>query len=172
MRTSTLVIISIITIVSVLTWLVSIWQYDTMMSSMMTFYNPSALSLFVLIWTAGMAAMMFPAIVPMILVYNRLIVTNRTKNNADVGNSQIIYHKSNGNPNEDINNKIRHEMEGGGEKRISLNSLRSKLGSRSYDIVLFVSTYLAIWALTGLVLLVGWSLLYDAIFSHLEDQRV
>jgi predicted metal-binding membrane protein len=172
MRTSTLVILSIIAIVSVLTWLVSIWQYDAMMSSMMTFYNPSALSLFVLIWTAGMAAMMFPAIVPMILVYNRLIDTNKTKNNAGVGNSQIIYHKSSGIPNEDINNKIRHQMEGGGEKKNSLNSLKSKLGSRSYDIVLFVSAYLAIWALTGLTLLVGWSLLFDTIFSHLEDQPV
>jgi predicted metal-binding membrane protein len=50
-----------------------------MMSSMMTFYNPAALSLFVIIWTAGMAAMMFPAIVPMILVYNRLIDTIKSK---------------------------------------------------------------------------------------------
>ncbi|HZA71270.1 MAG TPA: DUF2182 domain-containing protein [Nitrososphaeraceae archaeon] len=58
----------------------SIWQYDAMMSSMTTFYhNPAALTLFVVIWIAGMAAMMFPAIVPMILIYNRLIDTN---NNA------------------------------------------------------------------------------------------
>ena len=48
-----------------------------MMSSTVTFYhNPAALFLFVVIWTAGMAAMMFPAIVPMILVFNRLINTN------------------------------------------------------------------------------------------------
>jgi predicted metal-binding membrane protein len=47
---------------------------------MTTFYhNPAALTLFVVIWIAGMAAMMFPAIVPMILIYNRLIDTN---NNA------------------------------------------------------------------------------------------
>ena len=63
MKTSTLVIIFIVVLISALTWLVSIWQYDAMMSSMMTFYNPAALSLFVVIWTAGMAAMMFPAIV-------------------------------------------------------------------------------------------------------------
>jgi hypothetical protein len=92
MRTSTLVIISVIVIISVLTWLVSIWQYDAMMSSMMTFYNPSALSLFVVVWTAGMAAMMFPAIVPIILAYNRLIDTNKTKNNVGVGNTQLTYH--------------------------------------------------------------------------------
>jgi len=77
MNTSTLVIIAIIISISLLTWLVSIWQYDPMMSSMMTFYhNPAALSLFVAIWTAGMAAMMFPAIIPMILVFSRLINAN------------------------------------------------------------------------------------------------
>jgi predicted metal-binding membrane protein len=107
---------------------------------MMTFYSPSALSLFVVIWTAGMAAMMFPAIVPMILVYNRLIDTSNTKNNAGDGNSQIIHHKSNNDPNDNDIEEAEHE-------RSALNSLRSKLGSKSYDIILFVSAYLAIWAL-------------------------
>lgn len=43
---------------------------------MMMFYDPVAVSLFTAIWTAGMAAMMFPAITPMILLYNRMIKTN------------------------------------------------------------------------------------------------
>ena len=60
--------------VSAVTWLVSKDQPD-MMTAMMT-YNPTAISLFVLSWTAGMAAMMFPAISPMVLLYNKLIKTN------------------------------------------------------------------------------------------------
>lgn len=70
-----------------------------MMASMMTFYDPTALSLFVVIWTAGMAAMMFPAIVPMIIVYNRLIETNKSKNSAGIGTSQLTYHESNDSTN-------------------------------------------------------------------------
>ena len=65
-------------------WLVSIQQYNTMMSTMMMFYNPIALSIFTLIWTTGMAAMMFPAISPMVLLYDRLIKGN---NNNSVNTS-------------------------------------------------------------------------------------
>jgi len=36
-------------------------------------YDPLAISLFTASWTVGMAAMMFPAITPMALLYNRLI---------------------------------------------------------------------------------------------------
>jgi predicted metal-binding membrane protein len=165
MRTSALVIISVVIIISVLTWLVSIWQYDVMMSSMMTFYNPSALSLFVIIWTAGMAAMMFPAIVPMILVYNRLIDTSRTKNNTGIGSSQLSYHESDDGSND-------NDIEETGHEGSALKRLRSKLRSKSYDIILFGSAYLAIWALTGIILLVGWSLLFGTIFSHLGESNV
>ena len=161
MRTSTLVIISITVIISVLTWLVSIWQYDAMMSSMMTFYNPSALSLFVVIWTAGMAAMMFPAIIPMILVYNRLIAGS----NTGIENSQSTYHES----NDGLNDSDEEEDE---NKHSVLCSLTSKLRSKTYDIILFVSAYLAIWALTGIILLVGWSLLFDTLLLHQGDQLV
>jgi predicted metal-binding membrane protein len=132
---------------------------------MMTFYNPSALSLFVVIWTAGMAAMMFPAIVPMILVYNRLIDNNKTENNAGDGNNQLIYHKRNDDPNDNDIQQAENELS-------AVNSLRSKLRSKSYDIIIFASAYLAIWALTGIILLVGWSLLLDTIVSHLGDQLV
>ena len=43
--------------------------------------NPEALSLFTVIWTAGMAAMMFPAISPMVLLYDRMI-KNKSNNEA------------------------------------------------------------------------------------------
>ena len=56
MKNTPSLIIIIVVSISLLAWFVSIWQYDTMMSSMMTFYySPAALSLFVVIWTAGMA---------------------------------------------------------------------------------------------------------------------
>jgi predicted metal-binding membrane protein len=41
-----------------------------MMAAMMN-YNPIAISLFNISWTIGMAAMMFPAITPMVLLYTR-----------------------------------------------------------------------------------------------------
>ncbi len=63
---------------SILTWIISFQQYDSMMSSMMTIFSPVSLALFATIWTAGMAAMMFPAIIPMVLMYNRLV----TKDNS------------------------------------------------------------------------------------------
>ncbi len=49
-----------------LSWLLSVIQPD-MMNLMMT-YNPILISLFTASWTAGMASMMFPAILPMVLL--------------------------------------------------------------------------------------------------------
>ena len=43
--------------------------------------NPIAISIFTVSWTIGMAAMMFPAIVPMVVLYNRLIVGNNDNDN-------------------------------------------------------------------------------------------
>ena len=164
MKPSTLVIIAIVTSISLLTWLVSIWQYDTMMLSMMTFYhNPAALSLFVVIWTAGMAAMMFPAIVPMILVFNRLINTNNaTSNNPGKSNtnSQMAYHRSS-------NDGVGYPEDEGGNKSNIIHRLRNTLQSKPVDIILFVSAYLAIWALTGVALLVGWSFFFDTLLPQL-----
>jgi hypothetical protein len=64
-----------------LSWLLSATQPD-MMNVMMT-YNPVLVLLFTASWTAGMAAMMFPAIVPMVLLYNRLI-TNKPSQSSTV----------------------------------------------------------------------------------------
>src|SRR5919205_4324537 len=55
-------------------WIASINQPDMMVA--MTTYNPLLISVFTASWTAGMAAMMFPAITPMVLMYNRF-VTNK-----------------------------------------------------------------------------------------------
>lgn len=56
---------------SVVSWLASQAFQNDMMSAMGA---PSALSLsvFTSVWTVGMAAMMFPAIVPMVMLYRRL----------------------------------------------------------------------------------------------------
>ena len=164
MKTSTLVIIAIVISITLLTWLVSIWQYDAMMFSMMTFYhNPAALSLFVVLWTAGMAAMMFPAIVPMILVFNRLVNTNNaTSNNPDNSNSngQMAYHSSS-------NDGMEYSAAEGGDKSNITHRLSNILQSKLPNIILFVSAYLAIWALTGVILLVGWSFFFDTLLPQL-----
>src|ERR671915_2016639 len=87
MKTIQLILISLLVFISAVTWVLSVQQYDTMMDAMMTFYNPTALSLFTVIWTAGMAAMMFPAITPMILLYDRLI---KTDNNTSGSNDEAL----------------------------------------------------------------------------------
>lgn len=115
---------------SALAWIASINQPDMMVA--MTTYNPLSISVFTASWTAGMAAMMFPAITPMVLMYNRF-VTNR-KNNR--GNYSSV--------------TIQEEKEGKATSSTttSFPSLRT---------ILFVGSYLLVWALTGIVLLLGWS---------------
>ena len=131
---------------------------------MMAFYhNPAALSLFMGLWTTGMVAMMFPAIIPMILVFNRLINTNNaTSNNPGNSNTddQMAYHRSS-------NDGMRYPAEEGGDKRNFIHRWRNILQSKSPNIILFVLAYLAIWAVTGVVLLVGWSLFFDILLSQL-----
>ncbi|MGH9922360.1 MAG: DUF2182 domain-containing protein [Nitrososphaerales archaeon] len=115
--------------VSAVTWFVSKDQPD-MMVAMMT-YNPTAISLFVLSWTAGMAAMMFPAISPMVLLYNKLIKGN---------NGETV-----------------------------------SVPSHSFRMLLFVGCYLAVWALTGLALLLMWSIPMNAFLMEVgrnESQLV
>ena len=93
-----------------------------MMNAKMASSSALSVSLFVAVWTAGMAAMMFPAISPVVLLYNRLV--------KDGGSNTTLV------------------VEGG-------------RGRYSVKMSLFVGCYLAVWALTGLVLLLGWSLLLN-----------
>ena len=67
--------------ISLIAWLFSIKDPDMliMMEAMMTL-NPIAISIFTISWTIGMISMMFPAIVPMVILYNRLIVGNNNNN--------------------------------------------------------------------------------------------
>jgi predicted metal-binding membrane protein len=100
------------------------------MMAAMTTYNPLAISLFAASWTAGMAAMMFPAIVPMVLLYNAF-VTNKAR--GAQGSSVTIQQESKPRPS-----------------------------SRSLRIALFVGSYLLVWAVTGVALLLGWSVVMNS----------
>ena len=103
-------------------WAASQALQADMMNAMMAPSSALSMSLFVAVWTAGMAAMMFPAISPVVLLYNRLV--------KDGGSNTALV------------------VEGG-------------RGRYSVKMSLFVGCYLAVWALTGLVLLLGWSLLLN-----------
>ena len=155
--------------ISAMMWIVSIQQYDTMMSMMMMFYNPLALSVFTLIWTTGMAAMMFPAISPMVLLYDRLIKNSNnnssTSNNGRVkeGKSTLIVGKE---EKEDIGQR---------ETKKSLSSsLMAFLPRPSYSfkIILFVGSYLAIWALTGIAILLAWSFPINYFFMGMNSYLI
>jgi len=111
-----------------ISWLLSTYQPD-MMNTMNT-YNPILIALFTATWTAGMAAMMFPAIVPMVLLYNKL-VTNRQSESSEV----IIQPKS----------------------------------SHFLKVILFIGMYLVVWTLTGIGLLLGWSVPMNSLAQFNEN---
>src|SRR5262249_50131326 len=79
-RIQKIIFISIISIATI-SWVLSKDQPD-MMAAMMN-YNPVAILLFTISWTIGMAAMMFPAITPMVLLYTRLIKRSNTSSDGD-----------------------------------------------------------------------------------------
>jgi len=178
MKTTSLIIITVVVSIAVFAWFVSIWQYDTMMSAMMTvYYNPVALSLFVVIWTAGMAAMMFPAIIPMVLFYNRLIDSSSKGSKGNLhshDSSQMLYH-SQGNTNSDTgnnsNSKNHNSTPGSANqdqnKHRKIYNLSYVFRLKTYYMVIFILSYLAIWAIIGIVLLIGWSYALDILLTQL-----
>ena len=99
-----------------LAWLLSTFQPDMM--KVMNSYNPILITLYTATWTAGMAAMMFPAIIPMVLLYNKLISNNQSDSSQEIVELKFPY---------------------------------------SFKLILFVGMYLVVWAVTGIVLLLGWS---------------
>jgi predicted metal-binding membrane protein len=97
-------------------------KHDGMMS-----YDLVTIILFAGMWTVGMAAMMFPAISPMVLLYSRLIKNDRVS---------VI--------------------------------------ETSYPIkmILFAGSYLAVWALAGVVLLLTWSIPMSILAVEAEIRQV
>jgi predicted metal-binding membrane protein len=85
--------------------------------------------------------MMFPAISPMVLLYNRLIKSdNDTGSGSSIGkdevSSSLVVEEKNNNDH---------------------NTPHSSTFSYLLKMMLFVGCYLAVWALTGIVLLLAWS---------------
>lgn len=79
--------------ISGLSWFLAHTFQLEMMSAMMVPYNPFAVSVFVAVWTAGMAAMMFPAISPVVLLYNRLARSGGSGNGTLLQtDSDMTYH--------------------------------------------------------------------------------
>ena len=108
-------------------------------------YDPISISLFTATWTVGMAAMMFPAITPMVFLYNRLI---RGGDNA----TQKQKHAD-----ENLMVEEKHEYN---NKPISLR------------LTLFVTCYLVVWALTGIALLLGWSIPMNSLLVGNGKERL
>lgn len=140
-RLQKIILISLVS-TSAVTWLVSGIEGDNMMAAMMFAsdgtLNLATISLFTAIWTAGMAAMMFPAISPMVLLYNKII---------------------------DSSNQ--------GATAAAMFRERTNTPSRHYSsrTILFVGSYLVVWALMGIVLLIGWTfILSNAAIATLSPQ--
>jgi predicted metal-binding membrane protein len=125
-----IIIISLIATAG-LAWILSYMLPDMM--SLMTSYNPLLISLFTASWTAGMAAMMFPAIVPMVIFYNKMITNKQSSSSTVIAERQL---------------------------------------TRTPKIILFITMYLVIWALTGLGLLLGWSLPMNELIKMLDGGQV
>src|ERR671925_415573 len=153
-KIQTILIFSLVS-VSAITWIVSSQQYDTMMSTMMMFHNPIALLLFTVIWTAGMAAMMFPAISPMVLLYSRLIKTN---NNTSSSNDEAsTQRKGEARESSLVVGKDSKEEQKRIRRKIVLSSVFF-WSPYSLKMMLFVGSYLLVWAMTGIAILIGWSI--------------
>src|ERR1051325_4982757 len=143
-----IILISIISIAAI-SWILSKDQPDMMMAMMG--YNPIAISLFTVSWTIGMAAMMFPAIAPMVLLYNRLI--KRSNGSGNSGNT--IGKGSNSSQSAVFAAAAAAADDDDDDDDDDKISKRKKPASNftsSLNISLFVGSYLLVWAITGIVL--------------------
>lgn len=147
-----IILISLV-FISVIAWIFSINQPD-MMEAMMIL-NPIAVSIFTVSWTIGMMAMMFPAIIPMIFLYNRLI----SGSNSDTSISYDTDSRFS------ISKQTIDDSEKKGKVRFSLVFLVS---INSIKTASFIGAYLLVWALTGILLLVLWSVLMNNLFVRFE----
>jgi predicted metal-binding membrane protein len=157
-----ILVISLVS-VSIIMWIISVQQFDTMMSTMMMFHDPTSLSLFTVIWTAGMAAMMFPAISPMVLLYDRLIKTNNNTSNSNV-KSASVKKRAEKAPSL-VFDKDNKEVQYGKKRKILLFP-GSFWSPYSLKMFLFVGSYLVVWALTGITILIGWSIPMNYVFTE------
>lgn len=111
--------------------------------------NPIAVTIFTISWTVGMAAMMFPAIIPMVLLYNRIISNDQNLNNNKKNNLPLV---------SKFNQRTDNLEERGNRQNSRAFALLSKRAIKTSG---FIGTYLLVWALTGVVLLVFWSIMMN-----------
>jgi predicted metal-binding membrane protein len=159
-----IILISIISIAAI-SWILSKDQPD-MMTAMIE-YNPIAISLFTVSWTIGMTAMMFPAIAPMVLLYNRLI-----KRSNDSGNSGNTIGKGSNSSqssvfaDDDDDDKIYKR------KNMAATTKPASNFTSSLNVSLFVGSYLLVWAITGIVLLLTWSIPTNYFLIHIKTNQI
>jgi|SRR5919108_2301446 predicted metal-binding membrane protein len=148
-----IIFISLI-LTSAIAWLLSIKQQSHMMNAMMTL-DLITITVFTASWTAGMAAMMLPAITPIVLLYNRLIIGSNTLG-------------------EEKQKSISpYSFIGPKERKWSLPLSPSwSTSSYSIKIVLFVGCYLGVWALTGIGLLIAWSILMNSFLIGFDIRQI
>jgi predicted metal-binding membrane protein len=160
-----IILISIISIAAI-SWILSKDQPDMMVAMMK--YNPIAISLFTVSWTIGMAAMMFPAIAPMVLLYNRL--TKRSNGSGNSGNT--ISNGSNSSQSrafadhDDDDDKISETENMASTMKPASNFISS------LNVSLFVGSYLLVWTITGIVLLLTWSLPANYFFMQFRTNQL
>ncbi|HYZ51499.1 MAG TPA: DUF2182 domain-containing protein, partial [Nitrososphaeraceae archaeon] len=168
-RIQKIILISIISITAI-SWILSKDQPD-MMTAMMN-YNPVAISLFTISWTIGMAAMMFPAITPMVLLYSRLVKNSSSGSTSNSGNtdgevinspqSSVFVEPSDSNDDDKATQRENRLLS------LITSSILSTFRS-SVNIIFFVYSYLLVWAITGIVLLLAWSIPVNYFFVHFEN---
>jgi len=147
------ILLLLLILTSALAWIISKDQPD-MMKAMMTF-DPISVLLFTSSWTVGMAAMMFPAISPMVLWYNRLI--EKDDCNARDGNYRA-------------KEKVQSSsfiVEGKG-----CDDRKRSFIKYSFKMILFVGCYILVWALTGIILLLAWSVLMHTFIAIGADTKL
>jgi predicted metal-binding membrane protein len=161
-----IILVSIITIAAI-SWMLSREQPDMM--TVMMYYNPLAISLFTLSWTVGMAAMMFPAITPMVLLYKQL--SKRSNGNRSSDNSDGNTTGKGTNPSQSSifvkNGEDDYSRTAKGKKRSSSTLL--SIFTNSTNIIFFVGSYLLVWAITGIALLLAWSIPVNYFFIQFES---
>jgi predicted metal-binding membrane protein len=155
-----IILVSII-FVSAIAWIFSLVQPD-MMTAIMTL-NPIATSIFILSWTIGMAAMMFPAIIPMILLYNKLISRSLddgyNNRNSDSETNSIL-------------GNFKHKFDTSKPQKNGRFSLYSFPFNLPFKTAAFIGTYLMVWTLTGIFLLVIWSTVMNSLLIMYSSRDI
>ena len=144
-----------------------------MMTAMMN-YNPVAISLFTISWTIGMAAMMFPAITPMVLLYSRLIKNSSSSGSSNSDNTAgkgIDSSQSSVFVERDDDDDKTTKREKRENRLSSTTSAILSIFTSSVNIIVFVGSYLLVWVITGIVLLLAWSIPVNYFFMHFEAEQ-